>query len=43
MKKIIGLSLDIEILERVDNSRGLISRSAYIQKIISEKLRGRRT
>ncbi|EIJ64923.1 hypothetical protein BD31_I0911 [Candidatus Nitrosopumilus salaria BD31] len=39
MKKIIGLSLDREILEIIDNSRGLISRSAYVQKILNERLR----
>jgi len=38
MKKIIALSLDNQLVEKIDNGRGLISRSAYCQQILEENL-----
>ena len=33
-----GLSFDEDVLEKVDVKRGLISRSRFIEKIVSDKL-----
>jgi len=37
-KRIIGISLELEILSRLDEKRGLIPRSTYVEKILCEKL-----
>ena len=40
MKKKIAISLDKNLLEKIDKKRGLISRSAYINKLLKERLKG---
>lgn len=35
-----GLSFDENVLEKVDEKRGLISRSRFIEKIVSDNLEG---
>jgi hypothetical protein len=37
-KRIIGISLGFEILDRLDEKRGLIPRSTYVEKILCENL-----
>ena len=37
-KRIIGISLDLEILNRLDLKRGLIPRSTYVEKLLCENL-----
>jgi len=38
MKRKIGISLDPEIVEKIDEERGLIPRSRYIEKLLRERL-----
>ena len=38
VKRIIGLSLDVKILNRLDHKRGLIPRSTYVEKLLCEYL-----
>jgi len=38
VKKIIGISLGQEILHRLDEKRGLIPRSTYVEKLLCENL-----
>jgi len=37
-KRIVSISLDSVLLTNLDDTRGLISRSKYVEKIIEEKL-----
>jgi len=37
-KKIIGLSIDQVILNKIDQKRGMIPRSRFLEKIISENM-----
>jgi len=39
MKKQISITLEKEILQKVDNKRGLIDRSTFIENIIKENLK----
>jgi len=38
MKRKIGISLEPEIVEKIDRERGLIPRSRYIEKLLKEGL-----
>ncbi len=38
MKKVIGFSLSEEVITRLDFSRGMVSRSAYVEDILRKEL-----
>ncbi len=35
-KKIIGISIDIKVLQNIDDKRGMIPRSRFIEKILEK-------
>lgn len=39
MKKRVTVNLDITVLKAIDKSRGLISRSAFINKVLKNKIK----